>query len=261
MERGFGYRMLRGRQGAGGHVRSQGQREEITLRGLLPDEQYQLLSSDGGAVCLRSDGQGQVRYFSQRPGRYCIARGNEMILWEDEGRAEENYLQAVSWLKIRLKQNEPREKKGIPEPEKAEQPPEEIRKPADNEDKKPETAASISLPVQPVYSLRKPGNGAPADDLPALIWPEAAEKVRVYFDSLPPFSPFDIPGWRFVRAPSPVAGCPFCALGYREKEGRVHQIAWALPGGPHRPPANMPGYSYFQGRGGRGYWVLLQQVQ
>lgn len=111
------------------------------------------------------------------------------------------------------------------------------------------------------YSLRPAGMGEPVDALTALIWPPAAAELKIYFETLAPIAPFDAPGWRFVRAPSPLRGVPYCAIGYHAQDSRVTQVAYAIPGTPQRAPAALPGYRYQVGRGGEGYWTLWRKVE
>ena len=86
--------------------------------------------------------------------------------------------------------------------------------------------------------------------------PRGTEELRPFFELLPPFSPFYAPGWRFVRAPSPLPGTAYCALRRYVRDGRVRRVAYALPGTPYRPPAELPGYRYHL-----GYWVLEKEAE
>lgn len=269
---GFGYRLLQGKTGFSGHVRAEGAGERIALRGFSPGAACSIFSiGEGAACCMASpaaDGKGQCVYQTAFRGRYCIAVGGQVVLWEDEGRQEENYLRACALLTIWKKaQVQPAEnlREQMIKYEAADEMLQASEPAKDNDmaEEKPEEKMEEISPAQEKedYILRRRENEVAAEGLPALFWPQSAEKLRIYFESLPPFAPFDLPGWRFVRAPSPLPGCAYCALGYRQKEDRVCQIAYALPGTPYRPPANLSGYSFLQGRNGQGYWVLLQQTE
>ncbi|MBQ4074410.1 MAG: hypothetical protein IJD39_04320 [Clostridia bacterium] len=265
---GFGYRLLQGKTGFSGHVRAEGEGERIALRGFSHGAACSIFSiGEGAACCMASpaaDGKGQCVYQSAFRGRYFIAVGGQVVLWEDEGRQEENYLRACALLTIWKKaQVQPAEN---PQGEMIEDDAMDEMPKASETDGRRIAAEEKPVEISPAqekedYILRRRENEVAAEGLPALFWPQSAEKLRIYFESLPPFAPFDLPGWRFVRAPSPLPGCAYCALGYRQKEDRVCQIAYALPGAPHRPPANLSGYSFLQGRNGQGYWVLLQQTE
>lgn len=66
----------------------------------------------------------------------------------------------------------------------------------------------------------------PADQLPALQWPAAFQPLAVYFDRYPPLRLMDWPGWRFVHVPQGKGGL---WIGYRQQDGRIAQVAYALP--------------------------------
>lgn len=270
MEKGFCYRLLRGRQGISGHVQAYGAGERIVIRGLSPGEICEIYFLDGEARpagSMTTDAQGQGEYRTAEPGRYFIACSDRVILWEDEERMEENYLQACARLRNWHGIQTCREKETKKEAEEVTVPallePEIVFVAVPEMEKSVSSiSASREEPVEDAgYSLRTPGDGEGVDGLPSLIWPEGAEGLRIYFDRLPPYAPFDLPGWRFVRTPSPVPGCAFCALGYEAKGGRVCRIAYALPGSPHHPPVRLAGYSFLWGRDGQGYWVLQQQTE
>ena len=73
-------------------------------------------------------------------------------------------------------------------------------------------------------------------------------------------APFSAPGWRFVRVPSHVPGAAYSVLGRYARDGRVTGLLRAVPGGPYRPPAFLPGDRYQPGRDGMGYWISVQEV-
>ena len=98
------------------------------------------------------------------------------------------------------------------------------------------------------------------DALPRLIWPKEAAELKPYFDTQPPIRPFDAPGWRFVRVPSPIRSVGYCAVGMYASDCRVRQVAYAVPGTPHHAPAFLPGYRYQPGMDGKGYWTLWRRL-
>lgn len=267
MDREFGFRLLKGRQGMEGHVRGGPEGDRIVLRGLTPGQGYTLYQIAGYEMRklseLKADAQGSARYAAALAGRYLVEGAGRAALWEDEGRPEENYLLAAALL-ARME----RQKKAALQEEKKEQftPPAPLPRPIEAapipqaEKEREQEASPPEMPRKVSYALRPAGEGEAADDLPPLIWPRGTEELQSYFDLLPPFAPMDWAGWRFIRAKSPVKACPFLALGYTAREGRVAQIAYALPGLPFHPPAPLPGYRYMPGRNGQGYWVLIKTV-
>lgn len=324
MEMNYGYRLLRGRNGATGHVRAQKDGQFITLRGLEPGAVCAVYGFAQGEAAPRAQGQvdreGGARFFLPEDGKIFAVVGEKVALWEEEGNAEENYFRACQSLtKLSLGRKDEAEHrpppalvsaseedpKGIVPQEKAEITPEEASFPlsllseagrpaqprvppaeAGDEEKTPappealleiqvasfqppaamaQPVSSSAPPLRPErleeYFLRPAGEGAPTDELPALVWPPAAAELRVYFETLTPIAPFDAPGWRFVRVPSPLRGVPYCAVGYHAQDCRVTQVVYAVPGTPHRAPAALPGYRYQVGRGGEGYWTLWRRVE
>ena len=119
------------------------------------------------------------------------------------------------------------------------------------------TQGKIGEPAQP--KLRQ-GTGEGVDALPRLIWPKEAAELKPYFDTQPPIRPFDAPGWRFVRVPSPIRSVGYCAVGMYASDCRVRQVAYAVPGTPHHAPAFLPGYRYQPGMDGKGYWTLWRRL-
>jgi len=273
MERSIGYRLMQGKNGISGHVRKGKNEEQLIIRGLEAGGICDLFIIEekglGQPVSLQADGQGQIIYRSSRPLRYFAAIGGRVILWEREGRQDENYLQACALLLKSVPEQERADKPAKREEETAvvEEMAETINEavsPAEIPgDPMPASVASAPSREEPPlsYSLRSPGTGEAVDALPTLIWPENTKGMEIYFSSLSPFAPFDLPGWRFVRAPSPVKECAYCALGYTADGGRVKKIAYALPGVPFYPPANLSGYRYHPGRTGQGYWVAVQEAE
>ena len=95
--------------------------------------------------------------------------------------------------------------------------------------------------------------------LPPLRFPEAWAELAAYFTALPPFAPFEAPGWRFVQVPLPEGSPgPWCAVGYHARGGRVQRIAYAVPCGEEdSPPPELTGYQRTPGRHGQWYWLKL----
>lgn len=280
-------------------MRSQEGGQAVTLRGLEPGALCAVYCFEAGeaALCAQApaDGEGGARFSLPGDGRIFAVVGDRVALWEEAGGAEENYFRACQGLaRLRARQAAQKEQLPVQEsmsrpdrepevspPEAALEPETEPSRESDGErteeqatdgapaPERQEAAAGEALsdapPSQPAeleeYSLRPAGAGAPVDALPALEWPPAAAELRVYFETLTPIAPFDAPGWRFVRVPSPLRGIPYCAVGYHAQDCRVTQVAYAVPGTPHRAPAALPGYRYQVGRGGVGYWTLWRRVE
>lgn len=90
--------------------------------------------------------------------------------------------------------------------------------------------------------------GLPADRLPNLQWPAAFQSLAAYFDNDLPLRLMNWPGWRFVHVPQGRLW-----VGYRQQDGRVRQVAYALP-----PDAQPPqGQPFRPARGADGQPVQL----
>ena len=86
--------------------------------------------------------------------------------------------------------------------------------------------------------------------MPGLAWPPAFSTLAPLFAKGMPCAPFDLPGWRFVRAKEGLY------VGYWQEDARVKRVAYAVlgdapPGASYRPVA---------GRDGQTYQVLWQRV-
>lgn len=115
----------------------------------------------------------------------------------------------------------------------------------------PDTALPDPLPLpqsNPEPPLYPAPQRPPLSRLPVLQWPRELAELKCYFDELPPFSPFRMPGWRFVRAPLHHGPAPWCAIGIHIRGSRVTQALYALPGEEDHPP--LQGYAW-EG----GYWI------
>lgn len=90
--------------------------------------------------------------------------------------------------------------------------------------------------------------GLPADRLPNLQWPAAFQSLAAYFDNNLPLRLMNWPGWRFVHVPQGRLW-----VGYRQQDGRVRQVAYALPPDA-QPPQEQP---FRPARGADGLPVQL----
>ena len=107
-----------------------------------------------------------------------------------------------------------------------------------------------------------PAGRPPVNALPRLQWPAAVKELENYFSTYPPFAPFDAPGWRFVQVPMASGSTiPYYAVGMLARDGKVTQIAYAVPGERGAlPPPGFSGYRWQQGRNGQGYWTLWKRA-
>ncbi len=107
-----------------------------------------------------------------------------------------------------------------------------------------------------------PPGRLPVTALPKLFWPTAVKELERYFFTYPPFAPFDAPGWRFVQVPmAPGSRIAYYAVGMLARDGKVAQVAYAVPGEHGTlPPAGFSGYRWQQGRNGQGYWTLWKKA-
>ena len=253
MAAALSFRFLRG-QHAQGCVRVSGREMLLSLQGLSPGACALYAIEEGRAEKLAdfaSTPDGSAAVTARAAEKVFLTDPQGVALWEEREDGEVNYWQAAALLRESRRPKERQMVETVPEetlPEEspsgeAEQPPPDEEQP------------------EPAYRLREPGNEAPADDLPELRWPEEARALKPYFEAHVPFAPFDAPGWRFIRLPSPLHGVPFYAVGVRTVNDAVTQIAWAVPGSPLAAPAALPGYRYQPGRGGQGYWTMWKTVR
>lgn len=227
--------------------------ERAHIKGLKPGKEYMFYAlSEGECILLfqgKGDGSGCLSFFLPETGGFFAAEGGKVILWEE---GDGFYFRACAAFQrniaVQKRKEEMQKVAALPE-EKAivqEKPKQEAE-----EEKKPERQEEN-------WVLRFPGKGAPADDLPALFWPEKYRYLRPTFEAYPPIFPFSAPGWKFVRTPSPVREAAYGIAGYLKGAERVEKILLGVPGHPMRPPAFLPGYRYRQGTNGMGYWILEQ---
>ena len=229
------YRLLRGKNGASGYVRDTADGREAAAEGLPAGAEAALYALEEQAARLlgreRADENGRAVWRRCGGGRLFIAAEGKVALWEAGERPEEEYLRCCHALR-RLN---------------APAPSGETEKPPERREERP---PSLPAEREPAV-LRAASDAPPVNGLRELAWPRGTEEIRAYFDALPPITHFYAPGWRFVRAPSPLPGTAYCAVGRYARDGRVQRLAYALPGTPYRPPAELPGYRYRQ-----GYWIL-----
>lgn len=224
------YQVMKGlREGTAGLVRVVDEGALLTARGLKAGEKCTLCGRRGETVTalgvFDADRGGGL---NTRIGE----RADELLLTGENG-APLLYmgrdLPTFLWLLRRAQQK--------PEPEKPEPKKSEPKKPEPekSEPEKPVSAAPLPIKKEPpsaaktqrkeAYSLRDPGEGAPVDALPALLWPEEARQFEPYFERFPPVGMALPAGWRCVRV-RPESG-PEYILGRRETEDRVDVMLFA----------------------------------
>lgn len=97
--------------------------------------------------------------------------------------------------------------------------------------------------------------GAPVDALEPLLWPAAFASLQEYFEKNAPCQLFDLPGWRFVRVSAQGDGL---WIGYRQTDGRVQKVAYAMRGKPDAEDERP--YQLKLGLDGLEYRVLTQRA-
>ncbi len=135
--------------------------------------------------------------------------------------------------------------------------------PAENPDLAVFTSAMERTVFPPDVPAAGPLSGRPpVNALPRLSWPAAVKELENYFSTYPPFAPFDAPGWRFVQVPMAAGSTiPYYAVGMLARDGKVTQVAYAVPGERGAlPPPGFSGYRWQQGRNGQGYWTLWKRA-
>ena len=125
------------------------------------------------------------------------------------------------------------------------------------------TSAAVKTTFPPELPSYGPPQGRPpVSALPKLQWPAAVKELERYFFTYPPYAPFDAPGWRFVQVPMASGSTiPYYTVGMLARDGKVVQVAYAIPGDRGGvPPAGFSGYRWQQGRNGQGYWTLWKRA-
>lgn len=263
----YEYRILQGKQGISGHVRSGARGQQVVIRGLPPGEICHIywMEAEENRACMRhaADQSGILQADLPGKGDIFVQIQNRVVLWEGGDDATSHYFRACAWLdRLNTRENaraeEQNEKDIVPAAEKETL---VISAEEQNDLIAPKTELTAPSHETEMYSLRPESSTGAVDDLPRLLWPRSIQGLQRYFDRLPPFAPLDAPGWRFVRVPSPLRGTAYCAVGYFAQDDRVTQIAYAIPGNPYRAPADLAGYRYRMGRNGQGYWVMDQRLE
>ena len=108
---------------------------------------------------------------------------------------------------------------------------------------------------EPGNAKKPPRTGVPVGRLPSLEWPKAFRSLREYFVKCPPDTPFDWPGWRFVRVSRQGDGL---WIGRQARGSRVYRVAYAMRGAPPRDDPRP--YQPVRGRDGAVYRVLVQRA-
>lgn len=211
------------------------QREgRVTLGGLMPETDYQLVCAQG-EIPLRTDANGAWSGRLLHDVPLCVALADRVILWNE---TRETAASAAALLAGRR----------APVPERLPEPPAQTQEPMEE----------VTAEEQPV-SYREPSGGLPVDRLPTLIWPARAAQLKPYFDSHCPSRPLNAPCWRLVDVRE--AGMR-CCFGYRAQDDRVCEVLYGVQArGGLVPPKGLQGYRYERGLDGSGYWVLRQAVE
>ena len=179
---GFGYEILRGRQGAAGHCREEAGKKIVCVQGLKPGESCVLYAMrEEGPVKQdeqRTNAAGQATLTGRGDIPFFVISGGKVLLWQG---GEETYLRASEWAK-QQKERSKTEKAAVIVPREANHilkrdleeiqlaPAERERAPGQNTEET--LPPSVFLPAlepdakEPAYILRPAGSGEPVDALP-----------------------------------------------------------------------------------------------
>lgn len=224
---------------------------KITVGGLLPDTDYQLICErDRFPVHTDAGGAWSGQLLHDVP--LCVAVGDKPVLWD------ENRINAASASALLAPRAQKPAEEIKDEPARAETPEAIPAREADSVAEADAAAeADVAVEADPVQ-YREPSRNPPVDALPALEWPRAAAQIKPYFETRLPVKLFDAPGWRVVKAHE--AGMD-CCFGYQTKEDRVNEVLYGVRArGSLMPPKGLQGYRYERALDGSGYWVLRQRV-
>lgn len=235
----YGYRMLRGKEGASGYLQGLGDEMRLSLQGLLPDTEYHWFSSEGERYALQSSPRGTVDQ-TLEAGEGFLSCADRVILWPDGADQALSFFRAQEFLDH--------------DPDKAgedEEPSEEMEPPA-------EPAAEDEAPS---YSLRPESDAEPAFSLPPLLWPGELLSWKPYFEQALSLSLFDVPGWRFVQAPSACPDVPYCWLGVHMTGFGIARAMYAWPCTAGEAPSALRGCCRETAKNGRELWTIRKNFE
>ena len=268
----YGYRLLRGREGEGGYLRGQGEKTLLSARNLRPNTEYRWFSGDDEPQTVQSGEKGALLQLVPNGVDGFLACGEGVVLWPDGEDQALFFFRAQERLKKELNpkpENGAEETGAAPADQTAAQTPGEKQETPRPSAPRDENAAQVTReageePLQEAPGeapmLRSFHDAEPAFSLPLLIWPGEIASWKSFFEKGAAFSPFDAPGWRYVKAPSPAPGVPFCGLGVQIQGRGIHQAAYLLPGNAALPPAGLRGARFERGKDGAGYWVVRKTL-
>ena len=161
----FGYALLKGRGGAAGYIRENGDQREVSARDLPPGTPCALYTLLNGECSLcgteNVDSSGNAKWTAPKEGQLFIAAGDRVLLWDGGDSA---FLQASAWLKKQSQNG-----KNKQEPEDIPEAKTEARDPHPFEChpvSEPEKTEANESPPEGAYTLRPAGGGEPVDTLP-----------------------------------------------------------------------------------------------
>ena len=187
---GFCYALLKGRGGAGGYIREEGNQREVSVRDLPPGACCTLYVNQNGEYRLcgteTADGCGNARWKAPKEGALFLTSGDKVLLWDG---GDEAYLRASAWLDSQnaesAEKGEPGKEKNTKTPQKTEALSAETLEACmmcaqDNDDQAeasiypfesfPPAQAEKKIikenPPEQAYILRPAGTGEPVDTLP-----------------------------------------------------------------------------------------------
>ncbi len=186
----FCYALLKGRGGAGGYIREEGNQREVSVRDLPPGACCTLYVNQNGEYRLcgteTADGCGNARWKAPKEGALFLTSGDKVLLWDG---GDEAYLRASAWLDSQSRESaekdEPEKENNQEIPQKAEALSAETLEACmvcaqDNDDRREtppypfesrvpphtENRQSKEYPPEQAYTLRPAGTGEPVDTLP-----------------------------------------------------------------------------------------------
>ncbi len=185
----FGYALLKGRAGAVGYIRENGNQREVSARDLPSGASCSLYAVNDGEYILcgtkTTDSSGNAKWTAPKEGNLFLTDGDQLLLWDG---GDEAFLRASAWLNRQRRENLTKavqEKEAI-----ADMPQESLELPAETlaactvpaKDQSQETPLFYPFERQPTfnnentqttespperaYTLRPAGTGEPVDTLP-----------------------------------------------------------------------------------------------